>query len=30
MAQEFSPQRVLASEEHSGDTIGRSMCGLRG
>ena len=30
MAQEFSPQRVLASEGRSGDTIRASMCALRG
>ena len=30
MAQEFFPQRVLASEGRSGDTIRASMCALRG
>ena len=31
MAQEFSPQRVLASEERSGDYVRRgSMCALKG
>ena len=30
LAQEFSPQRVLASEERSGDYVRASMCALRG
>ena len=30
MAQEFFPQRALASEERSGDYVQASMCALRG
>ena len=30
MVQEFSPQRVLASEERSGDYVRGSLCALRG
>ena len=30
MAPEFFPQRVLASEERSGDYVRASMCALRG